>query len=68
MRNWSGLIKLIAYTQSDKEHDLYNLKNDPQETQNLWSRPEHGIVQQDLLAHMNALSIKNPARAGSEVG
>src|SRR6185312_5749397 len=60
--------KLIAYTQGDKEHELYDLKNDPKETQNLWGRPEHATVQQDLLARMNALSANIPARTGPDVG
>jgi len=60
--------KLIAYTQGEKEHELYDLKNDPKETQNLWGRPEHAAVQQDLLARMNALSAKIPALTGPGVG
>ena len=60
--------KLIAYTQGEKEHELYDLKNDPKETQNLWGRPEHADVQRDLLARMAELSAKIPSRSGADVG
>ena len=60
--------KLIAYTQGEKEHELYDLKNDPKETQNLWGRPEHADVQRDLLARMAELSAKIPTRSGPDVG
>lgn len=60
--------KLIAYTQGEKEHELYDLRSDPKETENLWGRPEHAAIQEDLLARMDALSAKIPARTGPEVG
>lgn len=60
--------KLIAYTQGEKEHELYDLKNDPMETRNLWDRPEHAAVQRDLLARMAELSAKIPSRSGANVG
>jgi len=60
--------KLIAYTQGEKEHELYDLQKDPFETQNLWGRPEHSTVQQDLLKRMAELSSKIPSRSGADVG
>jgi arylsulfatase A-like enzyme len=60
--------KMIAYTQGDQEHELYDLKNDPMETQNLWGRPEHAAVQRELLARMTELSAKIPSRSGADVG
>ena len=60
--------KLIAYTLDTREHELYDLKTDPMETQNLWDRPEHAEVQRDLLARMAELSAKIPVRSGPDVG
>jgi arylsulfatase A-like enzyme len=60
--------KLIVYTQNDQEHELYDLKADPMETQNLWGRPESSTVQQDLLDRMTELSAKIPIRSGAGVG
>ncbi len=60
--------KLIAYTDGSNEHELYDLKNDPKETQNLWGHPEHAAVQRDLLARMAELSSKIPTRSGPGVG
>lgn len=60
--------KLIEYTLGDKEHELYDLKNDPKETQNLWARPEHAATQRDLLARMAELSASIPSKTGNDVG
>ena len=60
--------KLIAYTQGEKEHEMYDLRTDPKETQNLWGRPEHAAVQRELLERMDALSAKIPTRSGPDVG
>jgi arylsulfatase A-like enzyme len=60
--------KLIAYTQGEKERELYDLAADPKETQNLWDRPEHANVQQELLVRMAALAAKLPVRSGADVG
>lgn len=60
--------KLIEYTQGEKEHELYDLKNDPQEIQNLWNRPQHAAIQKALLARMEELSSQIPTRSGADVG
>lgn len=59
--------KLIAYTQEPKEHELYDLRNDPLETQNLWGRAEYAEIQKDLLARLAELSAKIPIRTGADV-
>ena len=48
--------KLIAYTQGEKEYELYDLKSDPGETQNLCDCPDLAGVQQNLLARTAELS------------
>lgn len=60
--------KLIVYTQNESERELYDLTNDPMETRNLWGQPEHAAVQRELMARMEALAAKIPARSGSDVG
>jgi arylsulfatase A-like enzyme len=60
--------KLIEYTQGPAEYELYDLKNDPLERQNLWGRPEAAQIQQDLLARMRKLAATIPSRTGKDVG
>lgn len=60
--------KLIVYTQNENERELYDIKNDPMETRNLWGQQEYAAVQQQLLARMEALAAKIPVRSGPDVG
>jgi hypothetical protein len=58
--------KLIQwYTQDPQEWELYDLANDPNETQNLFGRPEHAVVQQQLTQRLDALLREIPVRSAS---
>jgi arylsulfatase A-like enzyme len=54
--------KLIHYVMEPQEFELYDLVNDPGETQNLYGQPQHEALQQDLWNRMQALQSKIPER------
>jgi arylsulfatase A-like enzyme len=53
--------KLIHYVSEPQEFELYDLKADPGETNNLYGRPEAAALQKDLLARLDVLQQKIPA-------
>lgn len=55
--------KLIHYLQAQQEFELYDLKSDPGETNNLYGKPEVAALQQKLLARLDDLQSKVPKRA-----
>jgi arylsulfatase A-like enzyme len=58
--------KLIQwYTQGPQEWELYDLANDPSETQNLFGRPEHAELQQQLTQRLDALLREIPVRSAT---
>jgi arylsulfatase A-like enzyme len=56
--------KLIQwYTQNPEECELYDLASDPNETKNLFGRPEDASVQQQLTQRLNSLLSEIPERS-----
>ena len=56
----TGRYKLIHYVQEPQEFELYDLSNDPAETQNLYGLPQHLGLQQELLARLEKLRAAVP--------
>ena len=55
--------KLIQwYTQDPQEWELYDLASDPNETVNLFGRPEHAALQQQLMQRLDSLLHEIPVR------
>jgi arylsulfatase A-like enzyme len=54
--------KLIHYYQEPQEFELYDLANDPGETQNLYGNPQHVALQQDLFRRLQKLGSEIKAR------
>lgn len=54
--------KLIHYVMEPQEFEIYDLRADPEETQNLYGRPEHASLQKHLLERLEALGARIPAR------
>ena len=52
--------KLIEYTLDPHEFEMYDLENDPKETQNLYGMAEHADLQRHLQERMEALSSGIP--------
>jgi len=56
--------KLIQwYTQDPQEWELYDLASDPNETNNLYGKPEHDAVQQQLKQRLEELLREIPVRS-----
>jgi len=56
--------KLIQwYTQDPQEWELYDLASDPNETNNLYGKPEHAAVQQQLKQRLDELLREIPVRS-----
>ncbi len=45
-----------------QEFEIYDLRADPKETQNLYGRPEYASLQKHLLERLEALAATIPAR------
>jgi arylsulfatase A-like enzyme len=59
--------KLIHYYKDEPEaFELYDLQSDPQETQNLYGRPEHAALQQHLQERLAVLQAGVPERREAE--
>jgi len=55
--------KLIHYyKQQPEEFEMYDLQTDSHETQNLYGRPEHAALQQDLTTRLEKLRTSIPER------
>jgi len=54
--------KLIYYYQEPQEFELYDLANDPGETQNLYGNPQHLALQQNLWNRLQKLENEIPTR------
>ncbi len=54
--------KLIHYYQEPQEFELYDLGNDPGETQNLYGNPQHLALQQNLWNRLQKLENEIPTR------
>lgn len=54
--------KLIHYVMEPQEFELYDLVNDPGETQNLYGQPQHHALQQQLWTRMEQLQAQVPER------
>jgi arylsulfatase A-like enzyme len=54
--------KLIHYVMEPQEFELYDLANDPGETQNLYGQPQYQTLQQDLWTRLQTLQTKIPER------
>jgi len=60
-------FKLIHYYKDVPEaFELYDLSTDPNETQNLYGRPEHATVQEHLRNRLESLRAAVPDRQGSQ--
>ena len=57
--------KLIHYYLEPQEFELYDLVQDPGETQNLYGNPQHAALQQDLTARLEKLRTQIPERNSS---
>jgi arylsulfatase A-like enzyme len=57
--------KLIHYVMEPQEFEIYDLQSDPQETQNLFGRPEHAALQKHLQERLEALRVVIPVRPAS---
>jgi arylsulfatase A-like enzyme len=55
--------KLIHYTMEPQAFELYDLQNDPGETNNLYGKPEHHALQNELSARMEKLQAGIPKRS-----
>jgi arylsulfatase A-like enzyme len=53
--------KLIQYVMDPQEFEMYDLRADPAETQNLYGRPEYASLQKHLLKRLEALGVEIPA-------
>ncbi len=53
--------KLIQYVMDPQEFEMYELRADPAETQNLYGRPEYASLQKHLLKRLEALGVEIPA-------
>jgi arylsulfatase A-like enzyme len=49
--------RLTVY-QAEGYNEMYDLKNDPDETANLWDDPKHAEIRADLLVKMVRESIR----------
>lgn len=56
--------KLIEYTLEPREYEMYDLNVDPLEENNLFGQPQHRVLQQELMARLNALEASIPLRPG----
>lgn len=54
--------KLIQYVQDPSEGELYDLRADPSEHNNLYGKPEHATLQAHLTERLNTLRAKIPER------
>jgi len=54
--------KFIHYVMEPQEFEMYDLQTDPGEVDNLYGKPEHAALQQDLIARMEAMQAKIPER------
>ena len=50
--------KLMHFYQFGNEWELYDLKEDPDELQNLYGKPEHAAITEDLKRQLEALRKK----------
>jgi arylsulfatase A-like enzyme len=57
--------KLIHYVMEPQEFEIYDLRADPKETQNLYGRPEFVSLQKHLLERLETLAAGIPARKDS---
>ncbi|WP_446742007.1 sulfatase family protein [Silvibacterium acidisoli] len=55
--------KLIHYHEDPQEFELYDLKNDPDETKNLYGMPDQAAVQKHLFERLDALQSAVPKHA-----
>ena len=55
--------KLIHYYMKPQEFELYDLVDDPGETQNLYGNPQHAALQRDLFARMQKLRAQIPEKS-----
>ena len=60
--------KLIQYLLDSSEGELYDLKVDPGERNNLYGKPEHVGLQAHLVGRLNALHAKIPERKETSRG
>jgi arylsulfatase A-like enzyme len=54
--------KLIHYVMDPQEFELYDLANDPGETQNLYGQPQFQTLQQELWNRLQTLQAEYPVR------
>jgi arylsulfatase A-like enzyme len=54
--------KLIHYIMEPQEFEIYDLRADPKETQNLYGRPEYASLQKHLTERLEALRATIPER------
>jgi arylsulfatase A-like enzyme len=54
--------KLIRYAMEPQEFEIYDLRADPKETQNLYGRPEYASLQRHLLERLEILRAGIPVR------
>lgn len=54
--------KLIHYVLEPQEFEMYDLEKDPNETQNLYGRPQYASLQQKLWDRMQELQVEVPER------
>ena len=59
--------KLIQYVQNLSEGELYDLRADPSEHNNLYGKPEYAALQTHLTERLNVLCAKIPERKGSKL-
>jgi arylsulfatase A-like enzyme len=57
--------KLIHYVMEPQEFEVYDLRADPKETENLYGRPEYVSLQRHLLERLETLRAGIPARKDS---
>lgn len=55
-------FKLIHYVMEPQEFEMYDLKNDPNETMNLYSDPRYAEQRQKLWARLQELQMQVPER------
>lgn len=54
--------KLIHYVMEPQEFEIYDLRADPKETQNLYGRSEYALLQRHLLERLEILRASIPVR------
>jgi arylsulfatase A-like enzyme len=58
--------KLIHYHLEPQEFEMYDLAQDPGETQNLYDNPQHAALQQDLFNRLQKIRQKIPGKDSLE--